>query len=162
MISRKKKICKECGDEEYLFGLGLCLRCYQKQKRKEAIEKQKQAHTALKVSKWGNTTFKRRKSQETAYTALCKQIDQEASDAGKFKCFFCSKDITGAYSHHHLKGRDGDLLTDKRYIVLAHNSCHYQYHNYPVKKIPWFLDYVMKVKEIDSLLSYKEMLKYDK
>jgi hypothetical protein len=28
MIERKKKTCKECGNEDYIFGHGLCKKCY--------------------------------------------------------------------------------------------------------------------------------------
>lgn len=30
MIKRKKKVCKGCGEEKYLFGKGLCTECYRK------------------------------------------------------------------------------------------------------------------------------------
>ena len=34
MIQRKKKICKGCGNEKYIFGKGLCSFCYSKTKKK--------------------------------------------------------------------------------------------------------------------------------
>ena len=34
MIPRKKKICKGCGNEKYIFGKGLCSFCYNKTQKK--------------------------------------------------------------------------------------------------------------------------------
>ena len=34
MIPRKKKICKSCGNEKYIFGKGLCDYCYKTKQKK--------------------------------------------------------------------------------------------------------------------------------
>jgi hypothetical protein len=80
----------------------------------------------------------------------------------RIECFFCGKKMKHPEDHHHLMGRDGDLLTDKRYIIHAHRTCHDQYHTSPVGKIEWFMDYVNRVSDIDPELAEREMEKFNK
>ena len=66
----------------------------------------------------------KRSKQNSTYSSICKEIDQQAKKNDEWVCFFCGLPLGERADHHHLLGRDGDLFTDKRYIVLAHNDCH--------------------------------------
>ena len=81
---------------------------------------------------------------------------------GKKYCFFCGNEINGAFDHHHLDGRRGDRLINQKYIVFAHRECHADYHDKPVSKLSWHLDFVNRLSDIDVGLAEKEMEKYNK
>ena len=130
-------------------------------------------------SKWAPSTFKQRKSknraqkpikrrsdkrklEEMKYRVVCLEIDTEARESKRMGCYFCGRDVEDA-EHHHLKGRDGDLLTEKKYIKRVHHKCHHEYHSLPVEKISWhphFMDTLLNDGE-DMLWSI-EREKYNK
>ena len=104
----------------------------------------------------------KRAVQELQYKMICDLIDADAEESGDIKCYFCSKDVVEA-EHHHLKGRDGNLLTDRRYIKRVHSQCHWDYHNTEVKKIKWFSGYLATLLWADEAMLYNlEKEKYNK
>lgn len=99
--------------------------------------------------------------QEKEYKQICKEIDEEAKLYGAMDCFFCGKEVKSA-DHHHLDGRDGDLLTKKEWIVRAHRRCHRAYHDDPIEDLSWFEQFLSRLKQKDFTLWQREMYKYDK
>ena len=171
MIKKKKGICKNCSREEYIIGIGLCLRCHTKQKNIEKLAKLKDTpqarHSASKPlsrskGKIVPLRTQSRLKQEIQYKKVCDEIDNEKRLAKAFNCFFCGEPINGSREHHHLQGRTGANLVNKKYIVLSHHQCHFDYHNISVKKIKWFLGFIDRVREIDGMLAYKQLLKLNK
>ena len=63
-----------------------------------------------------------------------------------------------------MMGRDDDLLLDERYWALSHQFCHVeQYHHSSCKDIPWWDDYIERVrKEYPADVLKKELLRIDK
>jgi hypothetical protein len=137
------------------------------------------AKLATSKPKWAQGTSEQRKSsqqpkkaikprsdkrrlEEQEYKRICDEIDAEAMETKQMRCYFCSKDVEDA-EHHHLKGRDGDLLTDRRYIKRVHSQCHFDYHNTPVKKIKWFAGYLATLQWAGEAMLYnREREKYRK
>lgn len=108
---------------------------------------------------------KKRSKEEIEYSKICKEIDNERKDTSQWKCYFCGKPFmpNEKPEHHHLKGRDGDLLTDKKFIVLAHHKCHVlEYHSLPVSKIWWFDKFLNRLKKEYPKLYIKEKEKLNK
>ena len=104
----------------------------------------------------------KRAKQEREYAEICKEIDDEARAEGKFLCFFCGKEPRPGHGHHHLRGRIGSLLTDKRYIVIADDQCHREYHDLPVRKQTWREIFMENLREKDPQTYYKEREKESK
>jgi hypothetical protein len=77
VIPRKKKICKSCKREDYIFSQGKCVRCY-----KNSYEK---------VSKVSSKTKESIKASKIYYQV---QIDtNKAKNKGKCICEECNKEI---------------------------------------------------------------------
>lgn len=66
----------------------------------------------------------KRKKDDVIYKRVCDEIDKEAKEKDEWVCYFCQNELGERADHHHAKGRSGTLLTDKRFILLAHNDCH--------------------------------------
>ena len=79
-------------------------------------------------------------------------IENQKDKQGRLFCFFCGKVISKEPDIHHLFRRDGDRLLDKKYWRIAHNFCHvHQYHSMSWRKIPWWNDYIKRIKNIPLL-----------
>jgi len=111
----------------------------------------------------------KRVKQEKEYREVCNKIDRELQKAGKLRCFFTDKPIPieylGIVFHHHLKGRDGDLLTDKKWIVPCLFIPHSHYHSLSVDKLSqlsWYAGFLKRLKEKDEKLYQKELDKKSK
>ena len=105
----------------------------------------------------------KRAKEEAEYKKLCNEIDKEARTNGCFVCFFCGGPLKkGEVQHHHLEGRENDLLTDKDNIILAHPICHSQFHDLPVRKHTWRETFLEKLREKNPRLYYKEREKENK
>jgi ribosomal protein L37E len=161
MIERRKKICSVCGKESYIFSKGRCKSCSQKAYAKTA---QNRSETTVKpLSRKSNGKIplrtKKRSTQENEYKKICDQMDARP---GKKICFFCGEEIKGKADHHHLDGRRGDRLIDRKYIVHAHRECHAIYHDQSMKNIPWMMGFINRLSDIDVELAERIMNKYDK
>ena len=98
-----------------------------------------------------------------SYREVCKEIDREAIANKEYCCFFCGGEIQGKCDHHHLRGRSGKNMTDKRYIVLGHNECHTeQYHRYTIAQLletGWYGSFLVRLRNKDKESYDKEMRK---
>jgi hypothetical protein len=108
----------------------------------------------------------KRLKQELEYNIKRKSFIEakKASDPqGRLYCYFCGKRIYEEPSLHHLIGRDDEDLLLENYWVLGHNKCHvFQYHSMSWEKIPWWEDYLFRLKRDYPDLYYKELEKMEK
>lgn len=109
---------------------------------------------------------KTRKEESKTYKEVKDEIRAELISIGKYNCFFCGKPMGEEKGFHHLKGRDGKNFIDKRYLVPGHNNCHvFKYHASSAEqllRLPWYLDFLKRLKEIDISLYREELKKQDK
>lgn len=101
---------------------------------------------------------KKRLKQEETYHKLTKEMDEQKD----IYCFFCGTKMNRPEDHHHLAGRDNEMIFDRKLLVHAHRKCHVAYHNKPVDQIPWFDSYLNRLSDIDPDLAYRESLRRDK
>lgn len=161
MITKRSKcIVKDCNNP--VLAKGYCK--YHQYLRNKTTNKQQQYKKGISRPRIKNNALniayrsKKRSKEETAYIKICHNLDNKAKGTSKWICYFCGKPLTPNEKpeHHHLKGRDGNLLTDEKYIVFAHHKCHVQeYHAISVHKIYWFKDFLKRLKK-----DYPEL--YDK
>jgi len=114
MIPRKKKTCKFCGEQKYMFSNGLCLECWKSENppnfKKTAIEKK-----PYKIKQVSSTQEKRlAKYRELRKIYLQNHPNCEARLTG---CRLKSNQI------HHKGGRDGNNLF-KHFLALC-DHCHH-------------------------------------
>lgn len=156
MIRAKKKPCVDCGNVTYIFSKGRCQSCARKTYQPKCA-----------TGKYIKKTWTGRKDQGE-YEKVCAELDAEAvAKCGYIRCFFCGEKIFETPTHHHLKGRDGSLMTNKKYIVHGHFLCHViKYHSYTVadlKKESWYeWPFLSNLKALDEDLYRKELRKQDK
>jgi hypothetical protein len=131
------KKCSEPDCNYDCFSKGLC-RMHWLIKYGKPIKK-----SPYKIAKYS----KKRKMQVVKYNYSIKQ-----SNKSNQTCFFCNESILEAISNHHILGRDGDNLTDNRYVVPSHNNCHvFIWHSWSVKRmamLPWWEGYLERLKAL--------------
>lgn len=120
-IQHKKKICKGCKTEQYLFGHSLCKFCYNKKKTKEKIEKLKAEKP--KKSKPTKQVSKKHRTDLNEYTKV-RAAHLKIHSCCEVGLPGCSGDDTRLLTIHHKKGRIGDLLLDTDHFLVACLSCH--------------------------------------
>jgi len=152
VIKRKKKICKKCGQEKYIYARGLCQYCYNGDRN----------HGKLAVSRKSNTKIPQATPSRLNRLYTYKSIIGEMDAQEVIRCFFCGVLMQHPEEHHHLMGRDGDLLTNRKYIQHTHQACHKQYHNDSVHLISWFDGYLSRLMDIDFHLYHREKLRKEK
>ena len=109
MIKRRKKICKLCKNEEYIFSKGICIKCY----KPKPIKK-----TQTVIKKISSNQSKRNQK----YLKLReKYLKQEPV------CEVCR--LQKSSEIHHRKGRDGDNLFNEFLAVCR--DCHNKIENNP-------------------------------
>ena len=169
MIPRKKKICKSCGEPRYLFSKGMCEQCYRQSRayaevsdhaRNTVNKTPKRAVEPPKYKSNGKMPLrkKKRSEQEAEYNKIIKEMDQQKG----IVCFFCRSEMKRPEDHHHIYGRDGELLTDRANIVHAHRDCHSKYHSQSVHKLNWYIDWLEVISTTYPELYTKELIKYNK
>lgn len=94
----------------------------------------------------------KRTREDRIYKKVCDEIDQEAKDKDEWVCFFCQNELGERADHHHAKGRSGTLLTDKRFILLAHNPCHMLWHAVPHSHLTGYIWWEDFMKRLNKLL----------
>ena len=104
----------------------------------------------------------KRAAEENEYDKVWREIDAEAEETKQMGCFFCGENVDNPCAHHHLRGRIGRLLTDKRYIVRAHWNHHQEYHDLPVSKQKWREIFMENLRGKDPQTYYKEREKENK
>ena len=144
------KNCSVDGCMGFVFSKGLCLKHWKHKFQKPIPSSLK---NMPKVSR-------KRIKQVKNYHLLIKSMDGNNIMP---VCFFCGKRVEGIISHHHLMGRDGDKLTDEKYIVPSHNSCHVDdYHSKSVSILmtrSWYNDFLLRLKKISTELWREEIYK---
>jgi len=131
----------------------------------KAKNKGKEPRSSLRRTKPSPISSKRVLDNKS-YRQVCDEIDREAIAMKEYVCFFCGGEIHGRCDHHHLRGRSGKLMTDKRYIVLGHNDCHTEhYHRYTVSQLlesGWYGSFCARLRMKDEITFEKEMRKLQK
>lgn len=157
-----------CGTPQYIFGHGLCRFCYGKEQMSRNIENKApdSAYKPLSPLKRHNipNRTQKRLNQEKEYAVICGLIDAEAKVLKRWKCWFCGNDFRPEHrpDHHHVNGRDGDLLTQKKDIKIVHRRCHQQYHDCSVLAIKWHGSWLERIKKDYPDLYEREKEKYNK
>ena len=170
-MKTKKKVCKVCNREVVLWSKGMCQVCWSKwyvQNMHNSTDKGPiERHTSTFSSKGTHSTTKskkrsvrsriaprtiKRQKQEREYVEVKKRVQQQPN------CFFCGKPVRNG-DDHHLKGRDGDLLTDEKYQVHCHRQCHNDYHFRSIWDWEWRDGFLSRLKELDESLWRKEVMK---
>lgn len=109
---------------------------------------------------------KKLSSEERIYEKVKAELRAELILAGKWTCFFTGEGLPANYNKfHHLKGRKGQYLTNKKYIVPALDEPHLNYHDLSVKKLKtfdWYEVFLSNLKKGFPDLYEKELLKKDK
>jgi hypothetical protein len=90
--------------------------------------------------------------------------NEKSKDPGeRIFCIFCGKVIRGTPSLHHYDGRDNSNLLDESKWLLSHNRCHvFEYHSMSWKVIPWWEDYLYRIKDKYPELYKKELIRMQK
>lgn len=104
---------------------------------------------------------KKQQAKIRAYNKAKAEVEQELKASGKWACIFTGIPIPDHYTwkdvpFHHLKGRDGELISDKKFIrpymdEHAHTG-DYGIHNKPIEVLKsqwWWRVYMSNLKEID-------------
>ena len=101
-----------------------------------------------------------------AYKKTKKLVEKELKESDKWVCIFTGQPIPdhidfSGVCWHHLKGRTGDLIADKKflrpYIDEKYHTGGEGYHNKPfseLKTLWWWNGFLSRVKEIDRDLWY--------
>ena len=123
----------------------------------------------LKQHKKGNTRIKHKSDKRTKEDIVYKKIKSDREYRlkrdGQWRCIFCNIPFVDSYTPdwHHLKGRDGDLMINPKYLYPAHTCCHIRdYHQATVdhmKSMFWYEAFLERIKEIDIDLWKKEKRK---
>lgn len=107
----------------------------------------------------------KRKFGLARYLEIIHAMDKKSlEETGQITCFFCDLKINGNVDHHHLDGRDGDLLTKAEWIVQGHFECHIQgYHNSTIDQLmkkPWYENvFLPNLLKVDQSLYEREFNK---
>ncbi|HAY3553758.1 hypothetical protein [Elizabethkingia meningoseptica] len=113
MIPRKKKICKSCETEKYLFGKGLCKPCYLRLNNKP-INKISQKHKELLIE----------------YTVIRKEFLESCNYTCQVKLNGCT---TVATDIHHISGKHSkELYLNPKFFLSTCRSCHKYIEEHPV------------------------------
>ena len=164
MIPRRKKICKTCGRETYLFSHGNCKICSMRSKGSYGGVQRRS------TPKWGSTLPERRGGLKRTY--IQPRSDKRAGQEKEYakikpknkECIFCGVAFKKAEHRekHHLTGRRGEKLVDKKYIYNVHGKCHMQYHNDSIHTWEWKDGFLLRLREVDRTLYEKELNKLEK
>jgi len=103
---------------------------------------------------------KKRIEDEQSYKQIKDELRAEMRANGTYNCIFCNKPMGNELSFHHLKGRIGKDLTDRKYLQPAHGECHIEkYHQATVEQLlkqEWYQGFLERIKAIDPILYNKE------
>jgi hypothetical protein len=109
-MTPKKKICKSCQTEQFIWARGMCKRC-------DALNKPLQQKKMYKpIPKISDKQAKRMR----AYNAIATQFKRyHPICQARVKC-------SGALTTevHHMRGRLGDLLFDSAHFLAVCSECH--------------------------------------
>ena len=130
-------------------------------------------HQFVRYMKGGDLHVLRKKKQEPVKRRTSKRQKNEKYYAVEAKerflqavaektniCFFCGREVKDYNGWHHIRHRTGNRLRDWRYIVLAHDECHLNYHDMSYDRIsqePWYAGFLERLKVVDPETYQKEL-----
>jgi len=172
MIPQRLKICSDCKQKKQIFSHGRCTYCSKiHSMRSNTPQPPIYSRSGLRGTRGplGGQSPRMGLKRTKIKPRSDKRIEQEKKynkikgELVKVKgpCFFCGEPVKQP-DIHHLKGRDGDLIYNERYLVRVHRKCHSEYHDDSVEDISWFTSFLLRLREVDRALYEKELNKYDK
>lgn len=154
------KQCKAEGCNSSVFSHSYCIG-HQSYRKDESYLK-----SLLKKLKTGKIKPKssKRIKQDVEYKEVGLELEEELKAKGGWVCIFCGIPFSDyeSYEKHHLFGRDGELMTDKKFIRPSHSNCHFTYHQSTLAKLKsmfWYEGFLERIKIIDINLYNKEKRK---
>ena len=95
------------------------------------------------------------------YNKICAKLDRESDGI----CFITGEPLPPRPEHHHLYGRDGDLIIDEKYIVCVLPGHAIWWHSFSISELslmPWWEYFIgnLKEKAQDDKMYHKLYLKY--
>jgi hypothetical protein len=143
----KKKVCKLDSCTGGVYAKGLC-----------------QYHYKISIWKPMKSRTKKRSKEEKEYLLnRSKFIESKRDKNGKIYCIFCNKEISQDPDLHHGLGREELLLLNQEHWFLSHSFCHArQYHSMSWRDIPWWQDYIERVKIIDPEVYKQDLRRMEK
>ena len=107
---------------------------------------------------------KKRTKQEKQYSVDRKDfIEEQRDENGNIFCIFCGWVILRNPSLHHALGRDEELILETKYWMLGHNNCHvHEYHAKSWEDIPWWNEYLQRLKTYSIEVLEKELRRMDR
>lgn len=160
------KTCQHEGCNNPVFSNGYC--SWHQSDRTD----KKYLKSLLKKYQKGNAKIKPKSEKRTQEDIIYKQVKKlkevQLKKKGEWRCIFCNMPFSDYETPgwHHLSGRDGDLITDPKYLFPAHSNCHLRdYHQATVqhmKSMFWYEGFLERIENIDIDLYNKEMRKASK
>jgi len=138
MIARKKKTCKGCGKQKYLFGHGMCKYCYgKKQAAKQTKKKRKPIKHTSSVNTYRDSMGNRYTKQEIdAYVREAKALKKQKflEKHGYIFCEVCERnDCTPVDMSHLVSVKEAqelgktELAWDVNNIECHGRKCHMEH-----------------------------------
>ena len=166
-LKRKKRICKSCGKESYIWSGGKCRFCAEKDKPKK-----KKRNYAKKIKR------KRRRKTLTEKQKKIRALDRDfsllvralAAVKGRVQCYTCGKNMlwkggVGAdrAENGHLFSRGSMCLRwDKRNTEIQCNHCNNHLSgNFSVFREKYIKDYGQAQYDKIALTFHQELCRYD-
>jgi len=155
---KKNKQCSIKGCTNITFSKDKCL--YHYRMGLKPLRRTPLKHGDTRIAK---RSKKRQYEEDILYKEAKRIRKRELILLNRWFCLFCGKKLPQCPTWHHTRGRDGELLIKKEFLYPAHFKCHVtQYHQLPISKIPWWNNYVKRIKVWDPELYKKELIKIDK
>jgi hypothetical protein len=146
-----------------VFSHGLCITCYKRDVLYPKYKLKEKKTYAIK------SYSLKRERLNLVYTIKKKEKWAQLVSEGKNVCYFTNVKLDPEVlpDFHHSIGRDGDLLTDMDYAFPATFKAHRDYHDLKydyehLEKIPWYKDFLLRLKKNNPLLYEKEMYRIRK
>ena len=155
---KERKKCKIPNCNNPAFSKGKCLYHYRMDLKPLRRTPLKRGDTRI-----ARRSKKRQYEEDILYKEAKRMRKRELILLNRWFCLFCGKELPQRPTWHHTRGRDGEFLIKKEFLYPAHFKCHImQYHQLPISKIPWWTDYIKRIKIWDLELYKKELIKIKK
>lgn len=126
IMNQKKKICKTCGKEEYIFSKGNCKVCASRDYANKASEKPKKKYTIPKTTEKNKA---KRKDERAGYGDFFAKHISIIINEGRVcqECGARLQGLTGEVAHILSKSKSPEVATNDDnvlYLCFYGNSCH--------------------------------------
>ena len=168
MIKRKKKRCKECKNDRYLKGRGLCSYCYAKEYTKRNGKKKRNYQKKVKRKRSTPTERQRKiKAIDRDFSLLIRALN---SSKGMVICFTCDKvmlwkggkGVNRAENGHLFSRKSLCLRWDKKNCEPQCNYCNSHLSgNYEVFKDRYINKYGQQQYDKITLTFHQKICKYN-